>query len=555
MKNKLTEAIGLIDEKHLNECYEKREKRKRTRNKVKPASAAAACLAVVTLVSAMIPQIAKRNEPHTLPETTVGVTEPAELPIIREEPYPWQDGYTGDMHGSGGIGGTTGCPEHDFSYYHAIDGRLIALVGRDVFDKWVKDHETYGVEGFCDSYTNIKNFIDDFCISRETFDELIDLTSLPYNLDILFSYDAEYVDKYYKSNTFIARMERRTDIFSNLKEELKLYITALPTFDADATYSFNNVLQNVTAYQIDRDTLCNIMEKARKKTAKLYGDDSLVSFNYDLDMLYNEDGTTKDITVYYDADDTELERCQKLNEAFCRVYEDWGNPSDYPDPEETDKRVLGEGICTVHHRAYHSIPLETQHLPDGFSEYQKIIESTKKDSGDCRLSEYNNIRAFIDYFGLSKEYLLENSSLAKFIDPDYLLSASPAEIEEYFTDLDARETDMYKIYNYKELCSFIYGYYNAPDGSPFEWVCVPYMVREAKISRDELEAIIAEVKRRREATNLYYCGFYNSFDYNLDFIYNEDGSFKKLPEIKHTGYYNDMYREANFKFCGLIPIE
>ena len=209
----------------------------------------------------------------------------------------------------------------------------------------------------------------------------------------------------------------------------------------------------------------------------------------------------------------------------------------------------------MHHKAYHSIPLETQHLPDGFSEYQKLIESTKKDSGDCRLSEYNNIRAFIDYFGLSKEYLLEHSSLAMYIDLDYLLSASPAEIEEYFTDLDARETDMYKIYNYKELRSFIYGYYNAPDGSPFKWVSVPYMIRDAKISRDELEAIIAEVKRRREATNLYYCGFYNSFDYNLDFIYNEDGSFKSLPEIKHTGYYNDMYREANFKFCGLIPIE
>ena len=107
MKNKLAEAIGLIDEKHLNEYYEKREKRKRTRNKVKAASAAAACLAVVTLVSAMIPQIVKRNEPHKLPETTVGVTEPAEFPIKREEPYPWQDGYTGDMHGSGGMGGTT----------------------------------------------------------------------------------------------------------------------------------------------------------------------------------------------------------------------------------------------------------------------------------------------------------------------------------------------------------------------------------------------------------------------------------------------------------------
>ena len=28
MKNRLTEAIGLIDEKYLNECYEKREKRR-----------------------------------------------------------------------------------------------------------------------------------------------------------------------------------------------------------------------------------------------------------------------------------------------------------------------------------------------------------------------------------------------------------------------------------------------------------------------------------------------------------------------------------------------
>lgn len=554
-KKNITDAVGMIGEEYLNEYYERRAKRSVTRKRAKNIGTVAACLAVVIGASAVIPQIAKRNEPHKLPETTAGVAEPAEFPIKREEPYPWQDGYTGDMHGSGGMGGTTGCPEHDHSYYHAIDGRLIDLVGQDNFDKWVKDHETYGVDGLCYTHLNIKNFIDDFGISRETFDDLIDLTHLPYNLDILFSHDAEYVDKYYKNNTFITLMERRANIFSKLEDELKLHITALPGFDKNAEHSSQSVPQTVITYQIDRDTLYNIMEKARIDTSKLYGDDSLISFNYDLDMLYNEDGTTKDISVYYEADDTEYDRRQKMNEAFCRVYEDWGDPADYPDPEETDKRVLGEGICTIHHRAYHSIPLEAQHLPDGFSEYQKLINSTQKDSGDCRLSEYNNIRAFIDYFGLSKEYLLENSSLAMSVDPDYLLSATSEEIEEYFTDLDAREADVYKLDNYRELCSFIYGYYNAPDGSPFEWVCVPYMVREAKISRDEFEAIIAEVKKRREATNLYYCGFYNSFDYNLDFIYNEDGSFKKLPEIKDTGYYNDMYREANFKFCGLIPIE
>lgn len=546
MKNNkdLTDIAGFVDDELLCECYERREQRKKNRKRLSMVSATAASLAVIVAVSAILPGIMNREEPTATAESsTAESTEAPVFPIEREGPYPWEDGYTGDQHGSGGMGGSSGeCPEHGFTYYHSIGGGLYTLVGQENINKWRKEHEIYGIDGFCNTYINIKNFVDDFGISREDFDEAVDLTLMPYNIDLLYTKDAEYVHEYYKNKTFISIKEGRTQLYKDLCDRL------LQDRDPSIPVSggFYCIPQLVSHHSIDRKTLEDTI-------SKVSGDSE--TFNYDLDMIYNEDGTIKELPVY-DENDTVLEYRGKLNEEFCRVYEDWGDPADYPADEAEDKRpVLGEGECTIHHWIYHSIPVEVQNYPKGFSEYTDLISSTAKSSGDCRLSEYNNIRAFIDYFGLTKEYLLKYTSLANYIDLDFLLSADPAEIEEHYRDLASREADTYKLKNYKELGSFIAGYYRSSDGTPFKHYAVPYMVQDANISRTELEAIIAEVKKRREATNLYYCGFYNTFDYNLDFIYNEDGSFKELPEIVDTGYKNDMYREENFKFCGLIPIE
>lgn len=553
MKNNkdLTDIAGFVDDELLCECYERREQRKKKRKRLSMVSATAASLAVIVAVSAILPGIMNREEPTATAESsTAESTEAPVFPIEREGPYPWEDGYTGDQHGSGGMGGSSGeCPEHGFTYYHSIGGGLYTLVGQENINKWRKEHEIYGIDGFCNTYINIKNFVDDFGISREDFDEAVDLTLMPYNIDLLYTKDAEYVHEYYKNKTFISIKEGRTQLYKDLCDRL------LQDRDPSIPVSggFYCIPQLVSHHSIDRKTLEDTI-------SKVSGDSE--TFNYDLDMIYNEDGTIKELPVY-DENDTVLEYRGKLNEEFCRVYEDWGDPADYPadELEEEKKPVLGEGICTVHHYDYHRLYIKqafTETYPEQYKEYLELIRSTRKEEGECILSEHDNLRAAIDFFGLSKEDVIKYFDFAYHIDIDYIMSADPKEIEEFYTDLSARETDRYKSDNYRELALFIYSYYSLPDFTAFGHNCVPYMVYEAKISRKELEAIITEVKRRREATNLYYCGFYNSFDYNLDLIYNTDGSFKKFPEAPggHWNIENDvLYSEYNLKFCGLIPLE
>ena len=546
MKNRLTEAIGLIDEKYLNECYEKREKRKRARNKVKAASAVAACLAVVIGITAVIPQISKRNEPHTLPETTVGVTEPVAK-------YPWQDGYTGDQHGSGGIGGTyNGCPEHGYSEYHSIEGSLISFVGKDAFRKWLDDNRVIGIDGFCSTHYNIKNLIDDFNISREDFDEVVDLTSSPYNIDLLYTKDAEYIDEYYKNKTFIRIKEGRGYFYSELCDAVRDHIMdEQPEIDHLALWP-QGVPELVSAYSIERTVLESLIAKVSKDAE---------TFNYDLDMLYNEDGTIKELPVY-NADDTERSRRGKLNEAFCRVYEDWGDPADYPADEPEELPVLGEGICTVHHRDYHNAPYNglKDEYPELYEEYSKLIESTGKDSGDCRLSEYYNVKSFIEFFGLSRDEAILRLGTNFYVhDIDFILSADGEAVNEYFSDINARAIDYHKNTNYWYVNLMLRGYYRPADESrtAFSFYTVPIMIHESRIPRDELEALLEEVKRLREPTNLYYFGYYNVYDYNLDLLYNEDGTMKDLPPFEGEGRVarDKWLSDLEAKFCGLIPIE
>jgi len=555
MKNNkdLTDIAGFVDDELLCECYERREQRKKNRKRLSMVSVTAASLAVIVAVSAILPGALSRKEPVTPAEGTATESTTAEVTTETEALYPWQDGYEGEINGSDGIGGSrVGCPEHGHSDYHSIEGSLISLVGNDAMRKWIDDNKVVGIDGLCTTHCNIKNFIDDFNISREDFDEAVDLTAAPYNIDLLYTKDAEYIDEYYKNKTFIRIKEGRRYLYSELCDAVRDHIQDKQPEIDHLTLWPHGVPELVSAYGIERNILESLIAEVSKDAE---------TFNYDLDMLYNEDGTIKELPVY-DADDTERSRRGKLNEEFCRVYEDWGDPADYPadEPEEEKVLIYGEGICTIHHMDYHNYPNLKDKYPERYEEYIDLINSTKKESGDCIFSDYQNVRSAIDFFGLTKEEAIFELGFEFAVhDVDFIMTADPGEVEEYFSDLSARQYDRNKYTNYWYINMMIRRYYSPADESKevFSAYEAPHMILEAQIPRKELEAIIAEVRRLREPTDLYYLGYYRAFDYNLDMLYNKDGTFKELPPYEGSGPYDrSRWIYTNMlKFCGLIPIE
>lgn len=226
--------------------------------------------------------------------------------------------------------------------------------------------------------------------------------------------------------------------------------------------------------------------------------------------------------------------------------------------ESTDATSSAEREkCTVHHGDYHSIPTELA-LYVGESttdEWIKARDPESVDDGDgCPCSE-RNIKAFIDDFEIPREVFAVKADLAHCAtyDCEMLYEKSAEEIDEYFRDAGALSRLNIKSQHFallehiisddhtEEIMSLIVTDSTGAHGSV---PSIPQMAQLLDISREKLEEYIKTVDERTEEI----CGELLKFDYDLDMIYNADGTYKKLPETDELSSY-DRLLHLNRVFC------
>ena len=444
--------------------------------------------------------------------------------------------------GSSGIGGTPyKCPEgHNStggsSYYHNIPAELIAFVnGLD--DDWYKTNEVDRIykkmyydnlgtfiKGKCNKLT-VKDYIDLHGITREQFDDCIDLVSdYSMNLDVLFG-DYDYCDEYYKYNEiFYRRMHR----FSNYLEaifELFDYENApeglaMGTNERRRKFRYS-VPELAYHYRIGENELREIMESTLATTGYA------LTFDYDYSVIYNEDGSFREelsaLDVRENDFDSVVSYAAELGEAFCRIY-DWEDPVEIGDVKKESETGKTWYECVG--RCTDSVAYECQNILN--ERYgQRYIDLSM-----LRESPFP-LKTLIDDYALTREDIEASLPAVGYevdIPYDILFDGTMDDVLRYYGSVEHR-TKHYKTISYELLISFIRRHYTDADGRSLRMYVVggiPDLVQAGEIERDELIAIIAEIKRCNEASQVYYGGAFYQYDYDLDVIYNEDGSFKDL---------------------------
>ncbi len=451
--------------------------------------------------------------------------------------YSWIEGK-----GSSAIGGTPyECPEgHHMSggssYYHNIPAELIAFVnGLD--DEWYKTNEVDRIykkmrydslgafiKGKCNKLT-VKDYIDQHGITREELDCCIDLVSnYTMNLDVLFG-DYDYCDEYYKYNEiFYRRMYRysnyREAIFELFDYESAPEGLAMGTNERRRKFGYS-VPELAYHYRLCEDELREIMESTFSTTGYA------LTFDYDYSVIYNEDGSFREelsaLDVRGNDFDSVVSYAAELGEAFCRIY-DWEDPVEIGD--EKNEAETGKtwyeciGRCTDQ-VAYECRTILNERYGARYIDISVLRESPFP------------LKTLIDEYALTREDIEASLPAVGYevdIPYDILFDGTMDDVLMYYGSVEHR-TKHYKTISYELLVLFIRQHYTDADGRSLKMYAaqsMPEVVLAGEIEREELVAIIAEIKRRDEASQVYYGGAFYQFEYDLDVIYNEDGSFKDL---------------------------
>ena len=138
-------------------------------------------------------------------------------------------------------------------------------------------------------------------------------------------------------------------------------------------------------------------------------------------------------------------------------------------------------------------------------------------------------------------------------DCEMLYTKSAEEIETYFCDVDRLRDESIKAQSYAILYNYFVSDYTStvfgmavPDstGESTKNPSLPQVVIAVGMSREELEEVIAEADEK----TLKMCGKALSYDYDLDMIYNADGSFKELPALDGLEEYEKVLKYGSL-FC------
>ena len=213
--------------------------------------------------------------------------------------------------------------------------------------------------------------------------------------------------------------------------------------------------------------------------------------------------------------------------------------------------------CSVHHFDYHMLPYELI-LHAGLDEVNAWLQECKISSAnadsECPYSTCN-VKSFIDHFNISRETFAVKGDLAYFAvyDCEMLYTESAEAIEAYFSDVETLQDESIKAQSYAFLFNrFVNDYTGTvfgmavPDstGENTKSPSLPQVVIAVEMPREKLEELIEET----DAKTLEVCGKALRYDYDLDLIYNADGSFKELPELDGLEEYEKVMK-YNSLFC------
>lgn len=242
---------------------------------------------------------------------------------------------------------------------------------------------------------------------------------------------------------------------------------------------------------------------------------------------------------------------------FCTSCSSQSTPADTSDTQTLENTAVVRETCTVHHGDYHSIPVELAMYvgEDEVNEWITARDPEQTDDGDGCPCTQRNIKAFIDEFDIPREVFAVKADLAHYptYDCDMLYGESADSIEEYYRNRDALTHESVKTQHLAflehliasdradEVTSLIVTDSTGAHGST---PSVPQLASALNISREELEKYISEADAMTEEA----CGELLRFDYDLDMIYNADGTLRELPETDGLSEH-DRLLELNRRFC------
>lgn len=215
--------------------------------------------------------------------------------------------------------------------------------------------------------------------------------------------------------------------------------------------------------------------------------------------------------------------------------------------------------CTVHHSDYHSIPTELALYvgESAANEWIAARDPESEDDGDGCPCSGRNIKAFIEEFDIPREIFAAKADLAHHptYDCELLYGEDADTLELYFRDTDALVRENIKAQHLsflehlilsdytEEMMSMIVSDSTGAHGSS---PSVPQAAQVLKIPREKLEEYIKTADEMTEQT----CGELRSYDYDLDMIYNADGTYRTLPTTENLSDY-DRILTLNRMFCRL----
>lgn len=534
---------------------------------------------------------------QTVPNTTADATEstPAEstggpnpLPFgtvsykNEDGTYSWDD-----VKGmGGGIGGTPYiCPEGHYlsggpygSYHNDFPPSLIMSLPEYEEDnlyyiKYRYPLVNYSVRYQCNGNT-IKAFIDEFNITREHFDKYVDLVEYSsYNLEILFG-DKETADEYYKYHDIFEERREMSWSYYWLNAVIASRYNMHDRKDElgwlgngqleDGTNRYTNASLPELAYilKLSREELESLIAEISEE------EELTLHFDYDFSVIYDEDGNLREELSVLDTRNSTPEeiilKSSEFSEKFCRIY-DWKDPESFNDTfYEDNKNYFNSGPLSIHvcngyciydlgldillyyfpeeNYTSHNLSDEVSEFKNELEKYSKFLIKSIINKFDLSEEEFNSILKQL----INDNFLNNWIQDASYYDYELFRYGTDDEIEAYYSSFEHRKSH-YKYTSLAMLKMFITYHYCDSEGKSLRGsgsLSLPEIVQKGEISREELIAIIEEVKLREEATQVYCGGEFCCYDYNLDVIYNEDGSFRDL-----SGYDKNT---LELMFCGLL---
>lgn len=224
--------------------------------------------------------------------------------------------------------------------------------------------------------------------------------------------------------------------------------------------------------------------------------------------------------------------------------------------------AIYEGVeCSYHHRDYHVIPYPLikklgVDKCNAWAEKAREGYEPTDDATACPCPEFN-IKAFIDDMKISRADFVAYGDLVYWgtFDVDVLYGMSPAEVDEYYVYSDELLKETIRAQHYAfiekhftyEYSSELYDMIVYDEALSFGvYPSVPVLVQEFGIDREEFEAILDKCTEKNE--RVY--GESLSFEYDLDMIWNEDGSYKELPKFDGLTAYETQAKLTRI-FCGV----